>query len=72
VVIKNHVIVGTRSIVFPGVTLAEGTSIGAMSLVVKNTSPWKIYFGVPAVIISDRKKKVLELETNYLKKYFKY
>ena len=33
VVIGRHCIVGAKSIVLPGVTLAEGSSVGAMSMV---------------------------------------
>jgi galactoside O-acetyltransferase len=67
IVIQKHVIVGTKSIIFPGVILSEGCAIGAMSLVNKSTDPWKIYFGIPARQIGERKKTLLELEKQYLK-----
>lgn len=67
VFIKKHSIVGTGSIIFPGVTLEEGTSIGAMSLVTKSTEPWGIYVGIPAKRVKDRRKDLLEQETIYLK-----
>ena len=67
--ICKHVIVGAGSIIFPGVILEEGCSIGAMSLVVKSTESWKIYSGIPAKIVKDRKKNMLDLEKAFLKEY---
>lgn len=66
IIIEKHVIVGTSSIIFPGVKLREGSSVGAMTMVTKSTEPWKMYFGIPAKIIKDRKKDLLELEKKYL------
>ena len=60
-------IVGAGSVIMPGVILAEGTSIGAMSLVVTNTTSWSIYIGNPAKKLKDRKKDLLELKKQYLK-----
>lgn len=66
VLIKKHSIVGTSSIIFPGVTLEEGTSVGAMTMVTKSTEPWSIYFGAPAEKIKDRRRDLLAFETSYL------
>lgn len=65
--IGRHVIIGAGSIVFPGVTLAEGCSVGAMALVHKSTSPWGIYVGNPARRVKDRKTDLLSLEAQFLK-----
>ncbi len=65
--IKKHSIIGTGSVILPGVTLDEGTSIGANSLVLKSTEPWGIYVGSPVRRIKDRKKDLLELEIEFLK-----
>ena len=67
VIIKKHSIVGAGSIIMPGVILEEGTSIGAMSLVLKSTKPWCIYVGSPAKKIKNRKKDMLKLEREFLK-----
>ncbi|MEB3341295.1 acyltransferase [Okeania sp.] len=64
--VGRHAIVGTSSLIFPGVTLAEGTSVGAISLVTKSTQPWSIYFGIPAKRIKARSQDLLELEKQYL------
>ena len=64
--IGRHSIVGTKSIVLPGANLAEGTAVGAMSMITKATQPWGIYFGVPARRIKDRNMNLLQLELQYL------
>ena len=51
--------------VLPGVTISEGSVVGACSLVTKNTEPWTIYKGIPAKAYKKRdSKKIL----NYAKK----
>lgn len=40
--------VGTNAVIMPGVTIAEGSVIGACALVTKDTEPWTVYTGVPA------------------------
>ena len=67
VIIERHSIIGASSIIMPGVTLKEGTSVGAMSLVRKSTKSWGIYLGNPLKRIKNRKKDILELEKLYLK-----
>lgn len=67
VTIKKHSLIGSGTIILPGVTLEEGTSIGANSLVLKSTEPWGIYVGSPVRKIKDRKKDLLKLEIEFLK-----
>lgn len=67
VIIKKHVIVGAGSMVFPGVIIEEGCSIGAMTLVTRSTEPWKIYSGIPAKIVKERSKDILNIEKDFLK-----
>jgi galactoside O-acetyltransferase len=64
--IGKHVIIGTSSVVFPGVEIAEGCSVGSLSLVSKSTEPWKIYIGIPARPVGDRSRRMLELERKYI------
>ncbi len=64
--IGRHSIVGTNSLVFPGVILAEGTAVGGHSMITKSTEEWSIYFGNPAKRIKERKKDLLNLEAEYL------
>lgn len=67
--IGKHCIVGTGSLIFPGVILGEGTSVGALSLITKSTEEWSIYFGVPAKKIKNRQRQLLELEKEYLSEF---
>lgn len=60
--IGRHAIIGSQSIIMPGVQVSDGTAIGANSLVTKNTDEWSIYFGSPAKKIKNRKRNPLELE----------
>ena len=64
--IGRHCIVGTHSVIFPGVTLSEGCSVGTLSLVLKTTEPWSVYVGIPARRIKERRRDLLELEKDYL------
>jgi len=64
--IGRHVIIGTSSIIFPGVDLAVGCSVGAMALVSRSTEPWGIYVGNPARRVKERDKGLLTLEQQLL------
>jgi dTDP-4-amino-4,6-dideoxy-D-glucose acyltransferase len=64
--IGRHVIIGTGSVVLPGVNLEEGVAIGALSLVKKNCRSFGIYIGVPAKRISERKHDLLSKEKDLL------
>ena len=66
IIINKYSIIGAGSIIAPGVILAEGTSIGAMSLVLKSTKPWGIYVGCPAKRIKNRSNALLDLVEKYL------
>jgi dTDP-4-amino-4,6-dideoxy-D-glucose acyltransferase len=49
--------IGTNAVIMPGVTIAEGSVIGACALVTKDTEPWTIYAGIPAKPIKIRPKE---------------
>lgn len=40
--------VGVNTTVMPGIVLAEGSVVGANSVLTKDTEPWTIYLGSPA------------------------
>ncbi|MBU0620484.1 MAG: acyltransferase [Gammaproteobacteria bacterium] len=67
VVLGRHVIVGAGTVVLPGVTIGEGSAIGALSLVNKGVEPWGVYAGVPVRRIKNRKQDLLKLEIEYLR-----
>ncbi len=54
VVIEDDVWIGANSVILEGVTLGEGSVIGAGSVVTKSTQPYSISAGVPAKPIGNR------------------
>lgn len=60
--IGRHAIVGAGSVILPGLVIADGCAIGALSLVNKDCDPFGVYAGVPARRIGERKRCLLELE----------
>lgn len=67
VVIGKHVIIGSACSIFGPSIIGEGCSLGAMTLVTKDLSPWGVYVGSPARRLKERKKGLLELEKDFLK-----
>jgi acetyltransferase-like isoleucine patch superfamily enzyme len=60
VTIKKYSQLGSNCVVLPAVTIAEGATVGAMSLVTKNLDAWKIYAGIPVKFIKNRNTKLLK------------
>lgn len=67
--IGRHAIIGSNSIIMPNAHIAEGCSVGAMSMVTKPIDAWGIYVGVPARRIKERKQGLLKMEQLYLSKF---
>ena len=67
VLLCRHSIVGSGSIILPGVTLNEGAAVGALSLVNKDCEAFYIYKGNPAKKIVKRSQRLLEVEKIFLK-----
>lgn len=64
--IGRHAIIGCNGVVLPGVDVAEGTSVGSMSLVTRSTEPWGVYVGIPAKRRGERSRGLLDLEAEFL------
>lgn len=65
IIFESFASIATNVVVFPGVTLGEGSVVGACSLVTKSTKPWTIYRGIPAKPIKQRiKEKIIEMSRN--------
>lgn len=62
VFLGTHVIVGSCSVILPGVTLEDGVAVGALSLVTQNCESFGIYAGNPARRVKERKRDMLALE----------
>lgn len=60
--LQRHALIGSGSVILPKVTVGEGSSVGALSLINKSLEPWGVYFGAPAKRLRARSRKLLELE----------
>jgi galactoside O-acetyltransferase len=65
VLIEKHVIIGSGCVILPGLTLKEGSSFGAMTLINRSSEPWSINAGIPFKKIKDRSKALLKLEEKW-------
>jgi dTDP-4-amino-4,6-dideoxy-D-glucose acyltransferase len=63
VTIGRHVVVGAGSVILPGVTLGEGSCVGALSLVRKDVDPFQIVAGSDGKFIRERMRTLLEMES---------
>lgn len=64
--IGKHSIVGSGTVILPGVTMQDGVAIGSLSLVKENCAAFCIYAGNPLKFIKSRKENILELERRFL------
>lgn len=69
--IGKHSIVGSGSVVMPGVTFYEGSSLGALSLAKADLKAWGLYAGVPAKLLKMRdQSQIQKLESEFMKMKF--
>lgn len=61
IILRKYSQIGSGCVVFPNITIEEGTVVGAMSLVNRSVDGWSVYVGIPAIKIKERKKKLLQL-----------
>lgn len=66
VTLGKHVVVGSGSVILPGVILEEGVAIGALTMVSKSCHAFGIYHGNPARRIAERRRDLLELEKRFV------
>ena len=64
----KHVIIGSGSVILPGVTIKMAAAVGALSLVNKDCDEFCIYSGVPIKLIKKRLINLLELEKEFVRK----
>jgi len=64
--IGKYCIIGANSVVLPGVTIGEGATVGAGSVVTKDLEPWGVYIGNRR--LKDRNRtEVLKTYNKFLK-----
>lgn len=59
VTLEKHVIVGTNAVIFPGITIGEGASVGAGAIVRRDLAPWGVYAGEPLRKIGERNREAI-------------
>ncbi|MCD6340850.1 MAG: N-acetyltransferase [Desulfurococcales archaeon] len=55
-VIEDNAVVGANAILIAGVRVGEGAVIGAGSVVTRDVPPYKVVYGIPARVVSDREE----------------
>lgn len=65
VTIGKHVLVGSGSIILPGVTMKLGSAVGALSLVNRDCEEFVIYRGNPAKALIPRSRNLLIHEKKF-------
>ena len=58
--LQRFVQIGAGCVVFPSVTLGEGSVVGALSLVREDTEAWSVNVGIPAKFQKRRSMKLLD------------
>jgi acetyltransferase-like isoleucine patch superfamily enzyme len=67
VTVGDHVVIGAKSMVFPGVTIGAGSAIGAFTMVRHDIPPWTIIAG--GGYRAERSREILELSEEFLEEY---
>jgi galactoside O-acetyltransferase len=62
----RHVLVGAGSVVLPGVTIGDGASVGALSLIREDVAPFTMVAGIPARVLGERGRGMLDREQELL------
>ena len=63
VFLSKHVIVGSGSVLLPGVILEKGVAVGSLSLVSKSFEEFVIIAGIPAKFVRNRRRDLQKLES---------
>lgn len=64
VLLKEHAVIRASSVILLGVTIGQGSAVGAMSLVMRSVPDFEIHVGVPAKFVRKRYSDVIKLGNN--------
>lgn len=62
VILEEHVLIGSGSVILPGAYFQKGVAVGALSLVNTDCEEFSIWRGVPAKKVANRNRNLLKLE----------
>lgn len=65
IILEKYTQTGANVIVLPGVTIGQGSVIGALSLVNCNIPEWSVFGGIPARFIKTRSRNLLKIIKDY-------
>lgn len=65
VTLEADVVAYVKAVVLPGVTIREGTTVAANSVVVKDTTPFSLVGGVPARVVKQDIRSSLDAASRY-------
>jgi maltose O-acetyltransferase len=63
--IEDHVYIGSRVTILPGVKVGKGAVVASGAVVTKDVMPWTLVGGVPAKYIKNRQKVEYKLDTDH-------
>lgn len=66
ITLEKHVVIGASSVILPGVTIHQGSIVGALSLVKASLPEWGMYSGVPVKLKKKRSKFLLNYEQDFV------
>jgi galactoside O-acetyltransferase len=65
VVLQKHAVIGSGSVIMPGVTIGTAAAVGALSFVNKKVPPFAVVTGNPLRKIGTRDRSILEREAAF-------
>jgi galactoside O-acetyltransferase len=66
VTIGRHVVVGANSVILPGVTIGDGSAVGALSLVKHDIPAFAVAAGIPVRVFRERSRVMFNHERELL------
>ena len=69
ILMEEYTNIGAGAIVLPGVTMRQGSALGALSMLTTSTEPWTIYGGVPAKPKRQRRREMMTKGDELLRRY---